>query len=101
MFTDNDIEIIDIDEKIDFEKIDTELRTLIITTIGTLPGNRDFGIEDFTDENTYDLESDFAAALDEGCEQFIPEISIERVEFKVGFNREMKAKIYVERRDED
>lgn len=99
MFT-NNIETINIDDISDFERIDRELCALITTVIGTLPGSRAFGIEDFTDENIYDVESDFAAALDEGCEKFIPEISIESVVFETGIDGMMNAKIYVERRDD-
>lgn len=99
MFTDN-IETINMDGISDFERIDKELHALIVTIIGTLPGSRAFGIEDFADELTYDVESDFAAALDEGCERFIPEISIESIVFEAGADGIMNAKIYVERRDE-
>lgn len=99
MFTDN-IEIINIDDISDFERINRELCALVTTVIGTLPGSRAFGIEDFVDENIYDVESDFAAALDEGCEKFIPEISIESVVFETGIDGIMNAKIYVERRDD-
>lgn len=99
MFTDN-IETINMDGLSDFERIDIELRALMVTIIGTLPGSRAFGIEDFTDESMFDVESDFAAALDEGCEKFIPEISIESVVFETGTDGVMSARIYVERRDE-
>lgn len=99
MLTDN-IEIINIDGISDFERIDRELCILITTVIGTLPGSRAFGIEDFTDENMYDVESDFAAALDEGCEQFIPEVSIENVVFEAGEDGVLDVQVYVERRDE-
>lgn len=98
MFTDN-IETINMDGISNFERIDKELRTLIVTVIGTLPGSRAFGIEDFTDENMYDVESDFAAALDEGCEKFIPEISIESVAFEAGTDGVLGVQVYVERRD--
>lgn len=98
MFTDN-IETINMDGISDFERIDSELRALIVTIIGTLPGSRAFGIEDFTDENMNDVESGFAAALDEGCEQFIPEITVD-VAFEADVSGKMVTKIYVEERDE-
>ena len=100
MFTDN-IETINMYGISDFERIDSELRALIVTIIGTLPGSRAFGIEDFTDENMNEVESDFAAALDDGCEQFIPEITIESGTFDVGTDGKMLTRIYVEERDED
>lgn len=100
MFTDN-IETINMDGISDFERMDSELRALIVTVMGTLPGSRAFGIEDFTDENMNDVETDFAAALDDGCEQFIPEIAIGNVTFDVGTDGKMLTRIYVEERDED
>lgn len=100
MFTDN-IETINMDGISDFERIDSELRALVVTIIGTLPGSRAFGVEDFTDENMNDVESGFAAAIDEGCEQFIPEITIESVTFDIGMDGKMLIRIYVEERDED
>ena len=100
MFMDN-IETVNMDGISDFERIDSELRAIIVTVIGTLPGSRSFGIEDYTDENTNDVESDFASALDDGCEQFIPEITIESVTFDVGTDGKMITRIYVEERDGD
>ena len=100
MFTDN-IQTINMDGISDFERIDSELRALIVTVIGTLPGSRAFGIEDFTDDNMNDVASDFAAALDEGCEQFIPEITIGNVTFDIGMDGKMLVSVYVEERDED
>ena len=100
MFIDN-IETVNMDGISDFERIDSERRALIVTVIGTLPGSRSFGIEDYTDENTNDVESDFASALDDGCEQFIPEIAIESVVFETSLDGKVAAKIFVEGRDED
>lgn len=99
MFTDN-IETINMDGMSDFERIDSELRALIVTMTGTLPGSRAFGIEDYTDENMNDVESEFASAVDEGCEQYIPEITIESVSFEAGTDGVLAVKIYVEERDE-
>lgn len=100
MFTDN-IETVNLDGMSDFERIDSELRALIKTIIGTLPGSRGFGIEDYIDENMYDVESEFAAAVDDGCEQYIPEITIESVSFEAGTDGILSVKIYVEERDEE
>ena len=47
------------------------------------------------------MESDFASALDDGCEQFIPEIAIESVVFETSLDGKVAAKIFVEGRDED
>lgn len=100
MFTEN-IQTVNLDGISDFERIDAELRALIVTVIGTLPGSRAFGIEDYVDENTYDVQNELAAAIDEGCERYIPEISVESIEFETDVDGEMTTVIYVEERDED
>lgn len=100
MFTDN-IQTVNLDGISDFERIDAELRALIVTIIGTLPGSRAFGIEDYVDENAYDVQNELAAAIDEGCERYMPEISVESIEFESDVDGEMATVIYVEERDED
>lgn len=100
MFTDN-IQTVNLDGISDFERIDAELRALIVTVIGTLPGSRAFGIKDYVDENTCDVQNELAAAIDEGCERYIPEISVESISFEAGADGKLVAMIYVEERDED
>ena len=43
MFT-NQIKTVNLDGISDFERIDSELRTLIVTMAGSLPGSRGFGL---------------------------------------------------------
>ncbi len=100
MFTGN-IQTVNMDGISGFERIDAEIRALVLTAQGTLPGNRAFGLEDYVDENTYDVENDFASALDEGCEQYIPEIAIGNVLYEAGADGGVAARVYVEKRDED
>ncbi len=99
MFTDK-IQTINMDGMDGFARIDAQLRALITTLAGTLPGSRGFGIEDYTDENTYDVEGGLAASIDEGCERYIPEIGVERVAYEAGADGRMAVKVYVGRREE-
>lgn len=99
MFT-NQIQMVNLDGINDFERIDAELRTLIVTMAGTLPGSRGFGLSaSFLSDLPMDAVSAFAEELDEKCEEFIPDISISGVDFDAGTDGTVTVKIYVERRD--
>lgn len=99
MFT-NQIETVNMDGMSDFQRIDANLRTLIVTMAGTLPGSRGFGLsESFLSDLPMDAVSSFAEELDEKCEEFIPEISISGVDFDADTNGVVNIKIYVERRN--
>lgn len=99
MFT-NQIKMVNLDRISDFERIDSELRTLIVTMAGSLPGSRGFGLsEAFLSELPVRAISAFAEELDEKCEEFIPDISISGVDFDVGEGGRVSVQIFVERRD--
>ncbi len=96
----NRIEAVDLDGMGDFERIDSELRALIVTAAGTLPGSRGFGLSaSFISGPPIDSVSAFAEELDRKCEEFIPDISISGVDFGAGTDGMTNVKIYVERRD--
>lgn len=99
MFT-NQIKMVNLDRISDFERIDSELRTLIVTMAGSLPGSRGFGLSAaFLSELPVSAISAFAEELDEKCEEFIPDISISGVDFDVGEGGCVSVQIFVERRD--
>lgn len=99
MFT-NQIKMVNLDGISDFERIDSELRTLIVTMAGSLPGSRGFGLSAaFLSEIPMDAISAFAEELDEKCEEFIPDISISGVDFDAGTDGSVSVQIFVERRD--
>lgn len=99
MFT-NQIKMVNLDRISDFERIDSELRTLIVTMAGSLPGRRGFGLSAaFLSELPVSAISAFAEELDEKCEEFIPDISISGVDFDVGEGGRVSVQIFVERRD--
>ena len=71
----------------DFERIDQDLRTLIVSTEGTIPGSRPFGISaEVFDLLPQEARNDFVADLDEKVEMFIPEIQVTDVSFRVDEN---------------
>lgn len=99
MFT-NQIKMVNLDGISDFERIDSELRTLIVTMAGSLPGSRGFGLSAaFISELPVNAISAFAEELDEKCEEFIPDISISGVDYDVGEDGSISVQIFVERRD--
>lgn len=97
----NNIQTINMDEMTDFERIDSNLRTLIATLEHTIPGSRGFGISiEITDLMPEQARNDFAAILDEKVEEFIPEIRIADIEMDVGYDGSVTMQIYVEENDE-
>lgn len=97
----NYIQTVNMDGMSDFERIDQNLRTLIVTLEQTLPGSRGFGLSiEITDLMPEQARNDFAAALDEKVEEFIPEIRIADIEMDVGADGSITMQIYVEENDE-
>lgn len=97
----NYIQTVNMDGMSDFERIDQNLRTLIVTLEQTLPGSRGFGLSiEITDLMPDQARNDFAAALDEKVEEFIPEIRIADIEMDVRADGSITMQIYVEENDE-
>lgn len=101
MFT-NQIQTVNLDGISDFKRIDAEIRALIVTMTGTLPGSRGFGLSaSFLSDLPMDAVSAFAEELDEKCEIYIPETSISGVDFDSGADGSVVVQIFVERRNEE
>ena len=97
----NHIQTVNMDGMSDFERIDQNLRALIVTLEQTLPGSRGFGLSiKITDLMPEQARNDFAAALDEKVEEFIPEIRIADIEMDAGMDGSITMRIYVEENDE-
>lgn len=97
----NYIQTVNMDGMSDFERIDQNLRTLIVALEQTLPGSRGFGLSiEITGLMPEQARNDFAAALDEKVEEFIPEIRIADIEMDVGADGSITMQIYVEENDE-
>lgn len=97
----NNIQTINMDGLSDFERIDQNLRTLIVSLEETIPGSRGFGLSvEITDLMPEQARNDFAAALDEKVEQFIPEIRIADIEMDVAKDGSITIQIFIEENDE-
>ena len=97
----NNIQTINMDGLSDFERIDQNLRTLIVSLEETIPGSRGFGLSvEITDLMPEQARNDFAAALDEKVEQFIPEIRIADIEMDVAHDGSITMQIFIEENDE-
>lgn len=98
MFT-NRIETVNLDGMSDFVRIDSELRALIVTAAGTLPGSRGFGLSaPFLSAPPMDSISAFAEELDEKCEEYIPDASISGVDYDAEEDGIVGMRIFVEKR---
>lgn len=97
----NKIEIVNAGGLSDFERIDSVLRTLIVSIEGTIPGSRDFGLSGAaTDMRPEESRNAFFAELDEKAEKYIPEIQIEDVEFDFDGDGKLTLRVFVEPNDE-
>lgn len=81
------------------ERIDTQLKALILSTEGTIPGSRGFGLRhNFVSMNPREAANILAVELEEKVEEFIPEITIADVMAIPHRDGSMSVKIFVERR---
>lgn len=93
----NKIEIVGIDDKNELNRVDSQLRSLILSIERTIPGSRGFGMSDlFIDMSSPDAVNAFALELEEKVDQFIPEISIAGVYAEPDLNGTNTMRIYVE-----
>ena len=97
-FTDK-INIVNLDGLTDFERIDTNLRTLIASVAGTIPGSRGFGLSLIVDRLPKEAGNELFAQLDAQIERYIPEIQIEDLELNIGTDGKMEPKIYIQEAD--
>ena len=97
-----EIEIMNVDNVEDFEKVDSVLRSLIESTEGTYPGSRNFGLTgDAVNENPEAAVNTLFYELDEKLPQFLPEINIEDIEI-VGYGEGVTTlRIYVTQNEEE
>jgi phage baseplate assembly protein W len=98
----NEIEILGVDDERITDRVMQQVRTLILTPEGMLPGSRAFGLPyEFIDMLPDDAVNELAIELEEKVDEFIPEVSVAEVTAEPDTEGRMKIKIFLERRDED
>lgn len=98
----NTINIVHAGGELNIKRIDEELKTLILSPEGTIPGSRNFGLAgEFLSRPPNEAVNILAMELEEKVETFIPEITIANVEGNFGKDIDgMKMTIYVEGTDD-
>lgn len=88
-------------EGLDIQRIDAELKALILATEGMIPGSRNFGLAgEFLTRPPLEAANLLAIELEEKVSEYIPEIAIASVEMRPTKTLgSMSVTIYVERRD--
>ncbi|HJB47336.1 MAG TPA: hypothetical protein H9713_11620 [Candidatus Mediterraneibacter surreyensis] len=88
-------------EGLDIQRIDAELKALILATEGMIPGSRNFGLAgEFLTRPPLEAANLLAIELEEKVSEYIPEITIASVEMRPTKTLgSMSVTIYVERRD--
>lgn len=88
-------------EGLDIQRIDAELKALILATEGMIPGSRNFGLAgEFLTRLPLEAANLLAIELEEKVSEYIPEITIASVEMRPTKTLgSMSVTIYVERRD--
>lgn len=96
----NTIKLVSSDGMTDLERIDMQLKALILSAEGTIPGSRGFGLpNDYVSRPIHEALNILAMELDEKCEEFIPDITIANIEGDHKFDGSCDVTIYVERRE--
>lgn len=81
------------------ERVNEQLKALIFSVKGTIPGSRNFGLErEFISRPPREAVNIFAIDLEEKVQEFIPDISIANVEGDFHSDGSVDLTIYVERR---
>lgn len=88
-------------EGLDIQRIDAELKALLLGTEGMIPGSRNFGLTgEFLTRPPLEAANILAIELEEKVAEYIPEITIANVEMHpIRTLGSMSVTIYVERRD--
>lgn len=93
-----EIEIKSTSDLPDAERYDAQIRALIATKEGTMPGSRGFGLSsDISDQGPAQAVNLLTLDLSEKVEKYIPNISISDVEAKAKENGAIEATIHIER----
>ena len=82
------------------ERIDSQIKALILSMVGTIPGSMGFGLErEFISRPPQEALNLLAIELEEKLEEYIPEVTVANVEGKVNGDGSIEPTIYIERRN--
>lgn len=82
------------------ERIDSQIKALILSMVGTIPGSRGFGLErEFISRPPQEALNLLAIELEEKLEEYIPEVTVANVEGKVNGDGSIEPTICIERRN--
>lgn len=96
----NQIEIVSVGAESSVERVNAQLRSLILSRERTIPGSRGFGLSgDFVDLPSYEASSEFAVELEEKVDEFIPEIDISEVRTQMNINGTNHTQVFINWRD--
>lgn len=94
------IDIVMGEELPEVERIDTQLKALILSAEGVIPGSRGYGLpQNFISMNPREAANILAIELEEKVAQFIPNITISDVNAEANTDGTMSVEIFVERRE--
>ncbi len=93
------IKIVSTEDVPELNRIDTQLKALLMSREGMTPGSRGFGLaREFMSRPPNEAINLLAIELEEKVEQYIPEITIANVEGNIHADGSIEPIIYVERR---
>lgn len=96
----NHVDIVMGEELPEVERIDSQLKALLLSREGTIPGSRGFGLpQNFVSMNPREAASIIAIELEEKVAEFIPEVTISDVTATPDIDGSMSVQIIVERRE--
>lgn len=102
MITIDQIEIVPVDNVTDLERVNEQIKNLILSYEGTIPGSRGFGLPgDFMDLPPAEALNVFAIELEEKCDEYIPTIDITDVTGEVTMDGLGDLQVSITRRDAD
>ena len=82
------------------DRINAQLKALILTRERTIPGSRGFGLSgDYLDAPCYEVASEFGVELEEKADIYIPEIDIAEVKVDAGIDGRVDTQVSVRWRD--
>lgn len=94
------IDIVMGEELPEVERIDTQLKALILSAEGVIPGSRGYGLpQNFISMNPREAANILAIELEEKVAQYIPDITISDVNAEANTDGTMSVEIFVERRE--